>query len=115
MCPDCLWEWALFLSTNPNKTFAIRQAEAITNMRANAISSSRMNDTLTDFLRHYIQNNHGSKKHLIHKLQHLPIGPRYGSEKIAADQIETIIMLGHIEIVDDKCFWNHAPHSATSR
>ena len=78
-------------------------------MRANAISTSRMNDTLTNFRRHYIQNNHVSKRDLIHELQHLPIGPRYGSKTVAADQIEKIITLGHFEIKDDMCFWNHTP------
>ena len=67
-------------------------------MRATVIWISRMNDTLVDFLRNYIQNNHVSKRDLINQLQHLLTGPRYGSDTIAADQIESIIMLGHIEV-----------------
>ena len=114
VCPDCFWEWALFLSTNPNRAFAIHEAEAITIMRSNAISASRMNDTLTNFLIQYIQHNHVSKTDLIHQQQHLSSGPRYGSEIIAAEQIKQIIMLGHIEINDDRCFWNRTPSAAST-
>ena len=78
-------------------------------MLSNAISASRMKGKFIDYLRNYIQNSNVFKRDLIHQLQHLPTGPRYGSEAIAADQIETVITLGHIEVKDYMCFWNHTP------
>ena len=57
VCPDCFWEWGLFLTKNPNKTFAIRQTETITTMQANANATARLTDKPIAFPRHYIQNN----------------------------------------------------------
>ena len=76
VCPDCLWEWALFLTKNPSRTSAIPQAEAIATMRANAIASARLTDKPIDFLRQLRQNNSFFKRWVIHDLQHAPNGPR---------------------------------------
>ena len=85
VCPDCLWKRVQFLRTNPTKTFSVHEAEAIAVMRANASSFSRMYDSLNAFLKHFIQNNHVSKRCLISVLQYHPIGPRYGFGINAAD------------------------------
>ena len=111
VCPDCLWGWVQFLSTNPTKTFAPHESEAIAVMWANASSSSRMYGSPNAFLKHFIQNNRVSKRHLIYVLQRHPVGSRFGSGTSAADKIKELSMFGSIEIMDNKCYWNDNPTS----
>ena len=108
VCPDCMWEWVQFFSMNPNKTFAVHQAEAITVMRANARSSSRMYGTSKDFLKQFIQSNRVPKGSLIRALQ-AQRGLKCGAATNAADKIEELITSGHIEVRYCKCYWNDIP------